>query len=371
MSLLFGLVAKHYVEEGDTTRLCSYPLQTPYMLVNYSFEQDESTNEEENMFVSYNLFNLRSEKIIKITGKKFPKVLYQRFILLGTSRGWAVFMGMNDSTIYLSDIFNPWSSKSSPKTISLPPLAFPNFEMTINVSLSTPFPDHDNNSIVSITFCGSKLSYCMPNRDLEWTTINIPFSSDIDSHVVYSRKDQMFYLLSTGCAYMVTLDLKNNKNPTFMQLQFENFPLIPQHEWEILSSCSRSDYMMETSSGERFIIHWYVTYVEPTRNGNRTKIYGKTKRFMVFRIEKDDKYKGRRMIASYTDNIGDLCIFIGENEIFCLEACKYPGLKPNSIYYVSYGFGVYDISNRSAREYKLNDFPTFCGNACFLSPLLH
>lgn len=226
------------------------------MLVNYDVEEDESSNEEENIITSYELFNPRDEKIIKVRGRKFPKVFSQGFVLLGTSRGWAVFMKANDSTIHLSDVFNPWSSESSRKTISLPSHAFPHFEMIINVSLSTSFPDHDNDYIVSLTFRGSILCYCMPNRDLQWTTINIPFSCDKDSQVVYSRKDQMFYLLTTGCSYLAALDLKSNKNPTFIRLQFENLPLIPQHEWEKMDSCSRSDYLAESSCGKRFIVQW-------------------------------------------------------------------------------------------------------------------
>ncbi|VVB15864.1 unnamed protein product [Arabis nemorensis] len=216
---------------------------------------------------------------------------------------WAVFMSFNDYTIHLSDIFNPWSSsESSHKTIALPPFPdhiAPHSGEVIYVSLSTLFLDHDDDYIVSVTFFGSKLSYCMPNGYSEWTNINIPFSYDIDPHVVYSRKDQMFYLLTTGCAYMVPLDLKNNRNPNFMRLQFENFPLIPQHEWEVLASCLRSDYIAESSSGERFIVQWYV---EPRRLWwNRARINEKTKRFMVFRIEDEAKHQGRRIIATFTE----------------------------------------------------------------------
>lgn len=105
--------------------------------------------------------------------------------------------------------------------------------------------------------------------------------------------------------------------------------------------------------------------------GDITKLYGKTERFMVFKEEEDDNYQGKQMITRYTENIGDLCIFIGDNETFCLEASKYPGLKANSIYYITYGFGVYDIGNRSTREYKKSAFSSFCQNACFMSPPLH
>lgn len=112
-------------------------------------------------------------------------------------------------------------------------------------------------------------------------------------------------------------------------------------------------------------------YVETCKFPYREKIKEKTKRFMVFRIEDDggQLYQGTRIIANYTENIGDLCIFIGENETFCLEASNFPGLKPNSIYCVGYGFGVYDISKKRSREYDLNGFPVIQGRTLFLSPL--
>ncbi|XP_010446040.1 PREDICTED: uncharacterized protein LOC104728807 [Camelina sativa] len=371
MSLLFGLVAKHYVEEGDTARFCSYPRQTPYMLFKTKFVCDEDGN----YYTTFYLFNPRSEKIITITNKYYLKVsqYLRKLVLLGTSRGWQFLLRVDDSIIYLTNVYNPWSSDSSTKTIALPSLLYTGELIIGSVSLSTPFPDQDGDYIVSISVSGSKLYYCMPNRDSEWTCIDIPFSCDFDSPLVYSWKDQMFYLLTTGCAYMAALDLKNNKKPSFLQIQFENFPLIPQHEWEILASCTRRDNIVESSSsGERFIVQWYV----PAYNGNIYVLW-KTKRVMVFRKEEeeDDKVlQGSKMIAyyNYTESIGDLCIFIGRNETFCLEASKYPGLRPNSIYYAGRGFGVYDISNRSAREYDLTDFPDFFGHPmCFLSPPLH
>ncbi|KAG2310516.1 hypothetical protein Bca52824_022073 [Brassica carinata] len=336
MSLLFNLVEKLFVQEGDKDRFSTCPRKTPYMLVGFIFGEDESSTDEENKITDYWVFNPRSEKIINITGKKFPKVLSGRCILLGGSRGWAVFMSLPDNTIHLSQVFNPWCSESSPKTITLPPLAdhlVPHVEMSGHVSLSTYFPNQDDDYIVCFTIFGSKLCYCMPNRDSDWAIIDIPFSYDIDSNVVYSQKDQI---------------------AKFMRLQFENFPLMPQYEWELLASCLQSGYIAESSSGERFIVQWYV---KTCKLSYREKLKENTKRFMVFRIEDDggQLLQGTKIIAKYTENIGD--------------ASKFPGLRPNSIYYVGYGFGVYDISKKSSREYDLNGFPSIQGRTLFLSPL--
>ncbi|XP_056863562.1 uncharacterized protein LOC130510886 [Raphanus sativus] len=373
MSLLFNLVAKHFVREEDKECFSTCPRETPYLLGGFSFEEDESSNDEENKIIDYWVFNPRSEKFINITGKKFPKVLSEGCSLLGTSRGWAVFMSHTDSTIHLTQVLNPWSSESSPKTITLPPFTdhlVLHAEMVENVSLSTYLPNQDDDYIVSFTFFGSKLCYCMPNRDSNWTIVDISFSYEIHSGITYSRKDQIFYLLTTGCSYMAALDLKKNKkNPKFMRFQFGSFPLIPQYEWEILASCLRINYIAEASSGERFIVQWYV---KTSRDLYTDGLQGEPKRFMVFRIEDEGKlYQGTRIIAKYTEDIGDLCIFIDKNEAFCLEASKFPGLRSNSIYYVFHGFGVYNISKKSSREYDLSGYPDTEGLDFFISPSLH
>ena len=72
-----------------------------------------------------------------------------------------------------------------------------------------------------------------------------------------------------------------------------------------------------------------------------------TKRFMVFRELEEDK---RTMC--YTEDIGDLCIFLGNNEPFCVKASSFPGLNPNSIYFAGDGFGVYDIATRKPRSFR-------------------
>ncbi|EOA18921.1 hypothetical protein CARUB_v10007554mg [Capsella rubella] len=64
------------------------------------------------------------------------------------------------------------------------------------------------------------------------------------------------------------------------------------------------------------------------------------KQFMVYREDEPSRN------FYYTEDIGDLCIFLGDSESFCVSASMYPGLTPNSIYYVHYsGVGRYSINS--------------------------
>jgi len=84
--------------------------------------------------------------------------------------------------------------------------------------------------------------------------------------------------------------------------------------------------------------------------------FGGTKLFMVFREEED-------MNMCYTQDIGDLCIFLGNNEPFCVKASSFPGLNPNSIYFIGdrygEGYGVYDIATRTPRSFIPKSFSAF------------
>ncbi|CAN6849800.1 unnamed protein product [Brassica oleracea] len=66
-----------------------------------------------------------------------------------------------------------------------------------------------------------------------------------------------------------------------------------------------------------------------------------TKRFTMFMQDK------KRKEFCYTDDIGDLCIFLGQSEAFCLSASMYSGLKPNSIYYIGSGLRYYNLASGS------------------------
>ncbi|KFK23451.1 hypothetical protein AALP_AAs66664U000100 [Arabis alpina] len=86
--------------------------------------------------------------------------------------------------------------------------------------------------------------------------------------------------------------------------------------------------------------------------------------FAVFRQDLE-----QNITSSYTEDIGDLCIFLGSNEAFCISATEYPGLKPNSIYFASHfrGFGFYDLSSNTVHN-VINPPPLSCSYT-WMAPL--
>ncbi|CAL9216631.1 unnamed protein product [Arabidopsis halleri] len=186
-----------------------------------------------------------------------------------------------------------------------------------------------------------QLSLCSPHRDLRWTNILTPSDFSENSNLMFSKRDQRFYLPAPGGHHLFSYDLnfKQDKNPNFHELQFRDLPGLPQAELELLYSCCRTKYLVTCGVS----LHWYSEGYFKNWRGYMTK------RFMVFR--EVETMEGRRNMC-YTENIGDICIFLSKSEAFCVEASSCPGLQPNSIYYIGYGFGIYNLSIGTTRSFR-------------------
>ena len=55
----------------------------------------------------------------------------------------------------------------------------------------------------------------------------------------------------------------------------------------------------------------------------------RTRQFMVYRAEDHPRIEEHRKELSYTEDIGDFCIFLGQGEPFCVRASMHPGLRYN------------------------------------------
>ena len=62
----------------------------------------------------------------------------------------------------------------------------------------------------------------------------------------------------------------------------------------------------------------------------------RTGQFMVYRAEDHPRIEEHRKELSYTEDIGDFCIFLGQGEPFCVRASMHPGLRANYIYFSGY-----------------------------------
>ncbi|XP_010426023.1 PREDICTED: uncharacterized protein LOC104711048 [Camelina sativa] len=325
--------------KNQSVRLSQTP---PYLTIGFWLKED-----------SLHLYDPVKEETIKISDKTLPEEL-NTLELQGISHGWGLFMDQNDSSVVrISDFFLPSASKSSPKITLLPPMCpLPDYklESVKKVSMST-YPDQeDEECVIAVKFMGFQLSLCVPGRDSEWTNIVTPFEYfHNNSSLTYSKRDKSFYMLAPGSRFLASWHIhsKNWDYPKFHELQFHNIPRFWRSEWQLLDSCAKTEHLLEAPSGECFLVKWYGESLPCVFNEKET-IYYKTNRFMVFRQEEASKDGVRSMC--YTEDIGDICIFLGDNEPFCVQASSCPGLKPNSIYFMGYGFGVYDLATKTTQE---------------------
>ncbi|CAN6890414.1 unnamed protein product [Brassica oleracea] len=289
------------------------------------------------------LFDPAKEEVLRVLEKIVPQELYNSS-LMGASQGWGFFSQQrsNHNSVCISDLYNPLPSKSNTKMIPLPPLTsmlYGQTKVVWNVAMSSSSP-HEEDCVVAIKFLGRQLSMCKPGRDHAWTNRLIPFDCAENSNLMYSKKDQRFYLPAPGSNYLCSWDLHNN-DPKFNELVFHNLPQLPHSAWEALDSCFREDHWVESPSGQSFLVRWYSAV---------PSLRSKDPIVMVFREEDQVTEKGTRNMC-YTEDIGDLCIFLSKSDPFCVVASSCSGLKPNSIYLMGRRFAVCDLTTGTVSHF--------------------
>ncbi|XP_023635739.1 uncharacterized protein LOC111829913 [Capsella rubella] len=282
---------------------------------------------------SMNLYDPRKEQtVVADQGMMTYQLSY-----IGASRGWVGFMNSNDPSVYLTNMLNH-------KVISLPPLS-PDctYNAIINMSLSS-FPS-DDSCVVAIKFYGGRMCFCRPG-DSAWTKTESSSKVLDCSSVLYSNRDSNYY-------------------QRFDRLKL---PDLLWSEFELLESCFYTEHLVESPTGEVFDIMWFlqlshggkaIHWKECNKKYKNKEVVRKTKRFMVYREDED----------CYTYDIGDLCIFLGQqhNEAFCLQSSQFTGLKPNSIYFAALGHsGVYNLATDA-----IHDLPFTNPFLMWLAPLSH
>ncbi|KFK24807.1 hypothetical protein AALP_AA8G027500 [Arabis alpina] len=351
-----SVVKKHGLCFSDFRSLST--AATPYLLFNPTDKYEMTLACEP--LVELNLYDPRKDETVK-----FPDQTLTRQLLSatkgGSSRGWVVARNIFDSTLHLTNMFNPCASR---KVISLPPTK----GRISRISLSAS-PDQED-CVLAAMSTGSSLIMCRLG-DSDWTPIKTPFFA---STMIYSERDGKFYLSRVGHEeYNGPVDLVDTSSGFPQVSLYQSFPYseIPKSRLEQLSSTYKCQHIVESPSGESFIVYWLEDYLKKEESKAshakeppyHSSIKIKPRGFVVFRQDLEQR------IASYTEDIGHLCIFLGDNEAFCVSTTEFPGLKPNSVYFAKYdtGFGFYDLSSNTVHD-VINPPPYSCCND-WLAPL--
>ncbi|CAN7053589.1 hypothetical protein IGI04_028471 [Brassica rapa subsp. trilocularis] len=369
MSHLFRRVSKNlssFPTRSLSSRRSNFSTATPpYLLLGRDVVGDSPCGGK---LVNFNLYDPKTQKHVKIENQTLTKELNESK-WIASSRGWLASTNKNDSTVHLSNL-------SKKKTITLPPLTRDKFEHLVNVSVSS-----SDCCVVAVKFYGSRVSLCRLG-DSEWTRVDVPCPSFHSSTVIYSERDERFYLNNCNPDYTGPTDFTPTSNPGlltpvsgYMRFPFSNFleEMPEQEEETCLSRFKIQQQLVQSSSGQSFIVCWFVERFTDRgeaapwgdtsyNNNNKEGLCKKTHKIMVFRQDEEQR------LGPHTDDIGDLCIFLGDNEAFCLSAKDYPGLNPNSVYFGGHGsgFGICDLATRTISY--LSDSPPPSGRMFWIPP---
>ncbi|XP_013617023.1 PREDICTED: uncharacterized protein LOC106323446 [Brassica oleracea var. oleracea] len=277
--------------------------------------------------------------------------------IVGASHGWIATL-KNDGILRLQDDLNPYASYTEPKHIPLPPLVTMRHCQTkiiTNVSMSSSFPDDDETCVVAAKFLGAQLSFCKPASQSckpEWTNIRIKNPCFYSSRVVFSKKEEMFRIVGYGGHLIGSWDpCKPSEDPKLQTLHFQKLPKLPKSTRELMDSCCKSERLVESPTGETFLVKMYRKTAEISKGGIAKM---KTRALMVFKIDEEGN-------AVYTQDIGDLVIFLSDSEPFCALAASFPGLHSNHVEFLeAFNEVAYiDLSGHAFISYIDSHFPAY------------
>ncbi|CAN6820279.1 unnamed protein product [Brassica oleracea] len=343
MSLLLGHSPKLFIRKPVLVRASaggsSSPLQTPPYFVDgakycgpdhvelrFSYTSTDYPKLIKKAPVEL-VYNDINDPIIPWPAEQFEegdKVSDAEVTTIGSSHGWVASLMHGVGILRLHDDLNPVASDANPKCISLPPLVtLPRCQtqFVTNVSLSSLSPEEED-CVVAVKFMGPQLSYCRPSAQgkSKWFNIRIANPCFFSSRVMFSKKHNMFRIPGAGGQLIASWDLcKDEHTPKFQELRYHFLPEPTEAEREVMDTCLTTEHLVESqSTGETFLVKCFRQTVDGIA-------VLQTKGVMVFRVAP----KGN---AVYTQDIGDLTIFISKAEAFCVRASSFPGVSPNHVY---------------------------------------
>ncbi|CAH8384434.1 unnamed protein product [Eruca vesicaria subsp. sativa] len=115
-------------------------------------------------------------------------------------------------------------------------------------------------------------------------------------------------------------------------------PKLSKAKQNLMDMCCRSQHLVESRpTAETFLVKQYKKTIKITKAGI-TRM--RTKALMVFKLDEEGN-------AVYTQDIGDLNMFLSLSEPFCVPATSFPGLYRNIVHFDDFDESGYVLLNAS------------------------
>ncbi|KAL0875280.1 hypothetical protein Bca101_024985 [Brassica carinata] len=289
-------------------------------------------------------------------------------VTIGASHGWVASL-KDDGILRLHDDLNPYALYKDPICIPLPPLVtLPHCQTKIitNVSMSSSSPEDDEDCVVAVKFLGPQLSFCKPagKSKQEWTNVKVEHPC-FYSRVMFSKNYNMFLIPGSGGNLIGAWDpCDPSDHLKFQTVRFENLPKLPTNIRELMDSCSsKSEHLVEsTSTGEIFLVKQYRKIAEIVEGVAKMK----TEYLMVYKLDVEGN-------AVYTQDMGDLTMFLSKSEPFCIPSTSFPGFEPNWVYIKDFDETTYvnlELDDIEDVTMFLSKSGPFCVATCSFTGLL-
>lgn len=152
------------------------------------------------------------------------------------------------------------SPRNFTENFYFPPL--PKGSQIQNVAASSRPDINKEDWVLAVKFSGFKLKLYRHTRDDQrWIDIETTHESiSPHSSLMYSKKDQRFYVPTPGCNYLCSFDLnfKEKDKLEFVEVRKTDLPMYALFELMQMNAFTRTDHMVESPSGEQFLISWYI-----------------------------------------------------------------------------------------------------------------
>lgn len=162
--------------------------------------------------------------------------------------------------VRLNIYYKPSDPKSKSMAVHLPPL--PQGSQIQNLAMSS-LPDLENEDWVVAIKLGSQLKLYR-HKDLRWIDIETTHGHETISpysSLMYSKKDKRFLIPTPGGEYLCSFDLnfKEKGKPDYNLMWKKDIPQYMMYDLEEMNSFTRTDHLVESASGEQFLISWYIS----------------------------------------------------------------------------------------------------------------